>query len=463
MADTTTPNIVLTNQQEGSNNNTWGQIADANFETIDNKFGDTTSIATTGGTTVLTNSQEIVGHIDISGTLVSNAVIEFSGRGGNWIIRNNTTGSFSVTCKLSGTTGVAVGQGSSRVVWCEGSDIVFGNEVSNSAEETIASAATTDVLGSTSDYVLVTGTTAITSLGTGVNKTKYVRFSGVLTLTYNASSLILPGLKSITTEAGDTMVVVSDSSSNVRVYAYQRASGRAIVSSIEIGSVDVTLRATEPTNWLFVNGDTVGNASSGGTARASDSADTEELFTQLWDGFTNTELPIEDSAGTATTRGASASADFAANKRMPLPDARGKVIAALDNMGGTSGNNLTGQSGGVDGDVMGAVGGSEEHALVEAELAPHTHGSGSLAGTAASDGAHTHKYGNNAQSVPNNGSGAEVFDSENGADFTTSSSGSHTHSVSISSGVTGSAGSGSGHNNVQPTLVLPMIVYAGAA
>ncbi|MEK9811086.1 MAG: hypothetical protein VW362_11605, partial [Candidatus Nanopelagicales bacterium] len=82
MADTTTPNILLTNQTEGGNNNTWGTIADANFEQIDNKLGDVTSITTTGGSTVLTSTQEIVNAVIIDGALVSNATITFSGRGG---------------------------------------------------------------------------------------------------------------------------------------------------------------------------------------------------------------------------------------------------------------------------------------------------------------------------------------------------------------------------------------------
>jgi microcystin-dependent protein len=44
-----------------------------------------------------------------------------------------------------------------------------------------------------------------------------------------------------------------------------------------------------------------------------------------------------------------------------LPDLRGRTIAGQDDMGGTSANRLTGLSGGVDGDVLGAVGGGETH------------------------------------------------------------------------------------------------------
>jgi hypothetical protein len=126
MADTLTPNILLTNQTEGGNDNTWGVKCDDNFEQTDNKFGDVTSISTTGGTTVLTDEQEIVNAVKVSGTLVSNATVEFSGRGGTWIIQNATSGSFSVTVKVTGQTGFTVVQGTSTVVWCNGTDLVEG-------------------------------------------------------------------------------------------------------------------------------------------------------------------------------------------------------------------------------------------------------------------------------------------------------------------------------------------------
>jgi hypothetical protein len=59
-----------------------------------------------------------------------------------------------------------------------------------------------------------------------------------------------------------------------------------------------------------------------------------------------------------------------------LPDLRGRVVAGEDDMGGSSANRLTNQSGGVDGDTLGAVGGAETHQLTAAELALHSHGLG---------------------------------------------------------------------------------------
>lgn len=87
----------------------------------------------------------------------------------------------------------------------------------------VASAATVD-LGAIADgsYVHITGTTGITSFGTvaaGVSRT--VVFDGALTITHNATSMILPGAANITTAAGDVAEFVSEGSGNWRCKTYQ--------------------------------------------------------------------------------------------------------------------------------------------------------------------------------------------------------------------------------------------------
>jgi hypothetical protein len=90
----------------------------------------------------------------------------------------------------------------------------------------IASAATTNLATATGWYVPVTGTTTITSFGTVASGQMYVLlFSGALTLTYNATSMLLPGAANIVTAANDTAIMVSQGSGNWRCVAYQRASG----------------------------------------------------------------------------------------------------------------------------------------------------------------------------------------------------------------------------------------------
>lgn len=91
------------------------------------------------------------------------------------------------------------------------------------AEVSVASATTCNIGAAASNKVAITGTTPITSFGTTANRLKFIRFGGALTLTHNATSLILPGGANITTAAGDTCVAMSDASGNWRVYSYQAA------------------------------------------------------------------------------------------------------------------------------------------------------------------------------------------------------------------------------------------------
>jgi hypothetical protein len=88
----------------------------------------------------------------------------------------------------------------------------------------VASATTTDLGAAAGNLVRITGTTTITGLGTAAAGTfRFVRFAGVLTFTYNATSLILPGAANITTAANDTAILVSEGSGNWRCLFYQRA------------------------------------------------------------------------------------------------------------------------------------------------------------------------------------------------------------------------------------------------
>lgn len=90
----------------------------------------------------------------------------------------------------------------------------------------IASAATVDLGAAGANNIRITGTTTITAFGTamdGLERT--VRFAGALTLTHNATSLILPGAANITTAAGDTAIVKSLGGGNWVCLMYQPAEG----------------------------------------------------------------------------------------------------------------------------------------------------------------------------------------------------------------------------------------------
>lgn len=94
----------------------------------------------------------------------------------------------------------------------------------NKKSSNIASASTVDLSAATGDFVHITGTTTITAFSsqTAGNK-RTVVFDGALTLTHNATSLILPGAANIITAAGDSALFVSEGSSNWKCVSYQRA------------------------------------------------------------------------------------------------------------------------------------------------------------------------------------------------------------------------------------------------
>lgn len=132
---------------------------------------------------------------------------------------------------IDGAATLVIPNGQSEVIICNGT--AFFTEKLSSLNlklqpfATIASAATTDLSTVASQNVTVTGTTTITSFGTaGAGTFRRLRFSGILTLTHNATSLILPGAANITTAAGDTLEAVSLGSGNWVVTSYQ-PSGQA--------------------------------------------------------------------------------------------------------------------------------------------------------------------------------------------------------------------------------------------
>ena len=105
---------------------------------------------------------------------------------------------------------------------------------------TVASAATTELGSVREKYVTISGTVSITSFGSTAptGAVKHLYFSGSLTLTYNATSLILPTAANIQTQAGDTAIVVHEGSGNWRVTSFNRAQPRQMLS------VDTTATST---------------------------------------------------------------------------------------------------------------------------------------------------------------------------------------------------------------------------
>ena len=221
-------------------------------------------------------------------------------------------------------------------------------------------------------------------------------------------------------------------------------------SPFTTGDVKLTLKTVADSGWVLMDDGTIGNATSGATTRAN--ADTETLFTLLWTNTADAQCAV------SSGRGASAAADYAANKTIALPKALGRALAVYG-----SGSGLTARA-------MALTTGVETHPLVTGELASHTHTgpSHTHAFTTSGESGHTHSAGSYAitfgTSTPGAGPGVTDSSAATTSPAVTGTSGAssgHTHTGTSDAGGTGasgSSGSGTAHQNMQPTLFLNTMI-----
>lgn len=129
--------------------------------------------------------------------------------------------------------------------------LTLPNSLNFAPPVTLASAASVAIGAAASNNITVTGTTTITSFDTiAAGAMRQVVFSGALTLTYNATSLILPSSNDITTAAGDVATFVSLGSGNWRCVAYQRANGAPIRTNSKIQPITASVATNNLTLTL---------------------------------------------------------------------------------------------------------------------------------------------------------------------------------------------------------------------
>jgi microcystin-dependent protein len=159
-----------------------------------------------------------------------------------------------------------------------------------------------------------------------------------------------------------------------------------------------------------------------------------------------------------------------------VPDLRGLTPACLDAL--PVGSTRIGRVARPEGIQLAKKTGEETHRLVKSELAKHSHGGsvsvgGSIAGTAAAAGSghfHNAALPNEVYMMSSGGqqisfaSGSNIDERCTGLESQTATDGTHTHTVSgtfSGSGGIGEDGSDGFHETMQPTVMVPYIVFLG--
>lgn len=423
-------------QATGSNFGTWGVNLNSNYSIIDLNLGGlkAANVAGSSNVTVSAGDAQNVIH-SLSGVLTGNIEYIFPNKGAFYIVKNGTTGNFTVKATSNmGGTGIFIPQG--------GSTLVFINSGSTTVEEAI--------------------TFITTYSGTSVG-------TNTITATFPGSLSAYAAGQAYSFKAGGTNTGAATLNINSLGAKAVQKLGAALVAgditladivSVEYDGTQFQLLSPARTPVLTANGvpltklesGTQGDIpfynSAGNMARLGIGTAGTVLTSQgaaadpVWSGGTVPTGSVIDFGGTAAPTGFLLCYGQAVSRStysvlfgvigttfgtgdgsttFNIPDIRGRVTAGQDDMGGSSANRLTGLSGGVDGDVLGAAGGLETHSLTDLQNGPHTHTGG--------------------VSTP------------------TSHRGTATSSFSLTQAVsTGSSGSGDPHNNVQPTIIMNKII-----
>tara|TARA_A100000171_G_scaffold9557_1_gene7005 strand:+ start:1458 stop:2645 length:1188 start_codon:yes stop_codon:yes gene_type:complete len=393
MSSTFTTNLRLNKQGDGDNPNSWGQVLnDGVISLVDDAVAGYTTI--TVGTTANVTLTENQG----SGDQARSAFLEVQGSVGgthsainilipsnskSYVIRNvvsYASAGADIILKVAGQTGVTIRPSENQFVITNGTDIF---NVAPTEFSSLTVGGTLDVGGAAnfSSTVTVAGAVSLAS-----------------TLSVGGNATFLSDV----TVKGNVFV-----SSKVCASAFHGdGSNLTGITTFPTGGVIpfAGTSAGTPTGFLLCHGQAVSRSTYSG------------LFSVITSIY-------GDGDGSSTFN---------------IPDLRGRVVAGQDDMGGTSANRLTGQTGGVDGDTLGGSGGAETHTLTEAQLASHTHQALNPL-TGSGDSGNRFNIVNEQQN----------FDTATQS-YRTSSGGNQN--------LINTTGSGSAHNNVQPTFILNYII-----
>ena len=382
MASTYTANIGIEQPGSGEQAGAWGTTTNTNFDLIDRNLNGVGTIILSGTTHTLSTSDGTLsdGHFRVlvlSGSPSGTNTITISPNDQDkvYLVYNNS-GQTAIFSQGSGAN-ATIANGKTAWIYADG-------EGSGAAVRAVPADMVDDTTPQLGGNLDVNGNSIVSVSG------------GNIPITPDGSGkVIIDGLSHPTADGTANQVLTTDGAGNL---SFANASASAFLS----GMLMPYAGTSAPTGWVLCYGQSLNTYT----------------YKDLHAVVSNTYGGTAYNAGVTDQNGATTV--------FSVPDLRGRTIAGQDDMGGASANRLTGQTGGLAGDTLGASGGVETHTLTEAQLPSHTHEN--TFGLASINSNYASGITGLVPTSPGGGNDTRA------------------------------TGSGSAHNNVQPTLILNYII-----
>lgn len=452
----------------GNDNNTWGSNANTSvFQIIMDALTNALTSAVTGGTLDLSgtpppaaSSSARYAALIFTGVLTSNELVQIPNFAKFWWVKNATSGAFTLKFKTSaGSASTAIPQNSGwQLVQCDGSNAIvvspFNSIQVQMGDGTVSAPAYSNLTEPTAGW--------------------YRAGTQDWRLSINGADVL-----QVTGTGASSPSIVNAMSPNVM----QQAGVQIVPAGVEVPYAGITA----PTGWYLEYGQAVTRSTDTAllaaiTLTATGNTHTNTTLDTLSSDLRNlglegayiegtgislgTTIVSVDSATSLTLSAAATGTASISIRVLPygqgdgsttfnIPDRRGRAIAGRDNMGGSAASRLTGLTNGILGTKLSGTGGEQSHTITAAEMASHTHTSPALTDPGH---AHTLKYDQQTATAGSSTAFNYAHSPINGTSGTnTTTGGSATTGITLAA-TTGSTGSDTAHNNVQPTGISNMMI-----
>ena len=427
MASTYTQNTGIEKPGSGDQSGTWGVTVNTNSDIIDNALHGQASIAVFGSQDLTTSdgasSDGGAKVLVLTGT--PGGVFELrvtpTDQQKYYVIKNETDSACRIIYKgvtYSTSNGVEIASGSSGAVTGDGGGAVSGVFKSLTPSTDLVNDLTPKLGGDLN----VNGQSIISASNGNIE----IAPNGTGELNITGSSNITGDLDVDNININGNAITATNTNGNLSLAA--NGNGNVIMSGLVYPNADGTAGQSIVTdgtgNLSFSSG-----FSSGMVMPYAGSSAPADWFLCYGQAVSRTTYSSLFSVIGTTYGSGDGSTTF------NLPDLRGRVVAGQDDMGGSSANRLTNQSGGVNGDTLGAAGGAETHTLTTAQMPAHNH------------------TGVVQQREDYNPTSGATTQTPLGFGDTRAGSRASASPLTIDN-----TGGGGAHNNVQPTFVLNYII-----